>query len=544
MKKTALLLICLLLLLGLTACGLLSSSEKPVSGKYYLTLLPDKKGKNTVEDVLNTTLRLKVGGGLVKTVNGEEEEGSWEENGRRITLRLKDEVLTGKVTEDRIEIGNAVYVRGLKEARDLWQADADAYVADPLAEYEGKYYLAGDMDENENRVISVDDVTLWLLADNEALLFEKGDVTQLSWNARGDVVYLQQNGERVIFNYQEGQLTSLQRDSERYFFRDKEEAEAFLLAHPHVPKPIIPVRSGMEGTYFLAYATAFGKLVDIGRAGAVRISLEEDYVLHYEGEGYSEKGSYEILSDGKLRLVFRGGYLQGSAQNGCLDFTDIAGDQFIFFDTFERAETYRQLYGIPEMPGGKEDPKETTPAPPPETEVPPAETTEEESAVPTQSEGSEEASFWQGTWYGMVRLNNNCSGLYYLMRGKCYSAYVVLSMREDGTGTMTVYDPAQTFGERLLSGTVRCGENKTLTLTEGLIEPFSVTIGNYSVAWDETQQMVTMSLTESVSGGSIGGDLYLRPWGQTWEDQPELMKQLPDYQAYLEEIQAGTPRYQ
>ena len=83
MKKTVLFLISLFLLLGLCACGSLSASEKPVSGRYYLALLPDKKGKNTVEDVLDTTLRLKVGGGLVRTVKGEEEEGSWEADGYR-----------------------------------------------------------------------------------------------------------------------------------------------------------------------------------------------------------------------------------------------------------------------------------------------------------------------------------------------------------------------------------------------------------------------------------------------------------------------------
>ena len=535
MKKTVLLLISLFLLLGLCACGSLSASEKPVSGRYYLALLPDKKGKNTVEDVLDTTLRLKVGGGLVRTVKGEEEEGSWEADGRRITLRLKDQILTGKVTEDRIEIGDAVYIRGLKEARDLWQADADAYVADPLAEYEGKYYLAGRLEGDDNRVEKTEDVTLWLMPENEALLFEKGKLSLLSWDAKGSSVLLQQAEGTAAFRYENGCLSGKDGEETLYWFREKDEADLFHKAHPYVPRPYVPTYSGLEGDYYLAWATSFGKAVDIGRPGSVRISLLPDWQMTYEGYLYSEEGDYEILPDGRIELRTPSGSFTGSAEKGCLTLQDAGGDRYVFFDSQEKARTYYEA-NRPAKPA-ETDP--TEPATEPVTESAPP----EESTAQPLSPAAEDAAFWQGTWYGLVRLNNDCSGLYFLMRGTCYTVYVTLSMREDGTGTLIAYDPAKNFAERLLSGTVRCGENRTLILTEGLIEPFSVTIEGYSAAWDETRQLVRMGLTQAVSGGSIGGELYLRPWGETWEDQPELMKQLPDYQAYLEEIKTGKPRY-
>ena len=528
-------LICTFLLLGLSACGSLSASEKPVSGRYYLTILPDKKGKNTVERVEDVMLRLKAGGGLVREEKGNEQEGRWEVSKKSITLKLGREKLTGSVSEDRIEIGDAVYIRGLKEARDLWQADADAYVADPLAEYEGKYYLAGRLEEGQNRVSSVDDTTLWLMPDHEALLFEKGKLSLLRWDVQAKQVQLVLEDETRLYAFTEGTITAAAGNYTDTWFRERDEAAAYLAAHPTVPKPHVPVFSGLEGEYFLAYATAFGQVTDIGKAGVVRLGLAADYALRYEGPGYSQEGSYEIQPDGQLVLTFTGGYLKGSAQNGCLDFTNIAGDRFVFFDSLERADVYYHLCGIPAALPEQTDPAEPT--------IP----TETTAAVPESStadpESAAAAAFWQGTWYGLVRLNKDCSGIYFLMRGKCYTVYVTLSMREDGSGTLVVYDPAANFAERLLSGTVCCGENKTLLLTEGVIEPVSYTIGGYSAAWDEEQQLLTMHLTQSLTGGSIGGELYLRPWGQTWEDQPELMKQLPDYQAYLEEIKTGTPRY-
>ncbi|MBO4873596.1 MAG: hypothetical protein J5496_09345 [Lachnospiraceae bacterium] len=530
MKTRILLLFGILLLLGLCACGSFSASEKPVSGKYYLTLLPDKKGKNTVENVQDVTLRLKVGGGLVKTVRGDEKEGSWKSDGKTVTFRFRGEVQEGKVKEDRIEIGDAVYIRGLKEARDLWQADADAYVADPLAEYEGKYYVAGLLEDGQNRVQAVDDDTVWLMPENEALQFHKGSLTLLSWDADRNRIVLKSSGSEQSYLYQNGQLSGRRDELEICLFRDRDEAEAFLKEHPYVPKPHIPVRSGLEGEYFLAYATAFGKPVDIGRAGAVRISLMPDWVMHYEGDLYSEEGSYSFSPDGSFELTSASGSFAGTAENGCLDLRDAGGDRYLFFNSLDRAKAYYDAYQKPSVP---DEPRPTEPVTESERETEPA----------VSDPASEEAGFWQGTWYGLVRLNNDCSGLYFLMRGKCYTVYVTLSMRSDGTGTLVAYDPAQTFAERLLSGSVRCGENKSLILTEGLIEPFSAVIGGYRAAWDESRQLVSLRLTQALSGGSIGGELLLRPWGEGWEDQPELMKLLPDYEAYLEEIQTGTPRY-
>ena len=144
----------------------------------------------------------------------------------------------------------------------------------------------------------------------------------------------------------------------------------------------------------------------------------------------------------------------------------------------------------------------------------------------------------------MVRLGNDCSGIYLLMRGKCYTVYVTLSMREDGTGTLVAYDPAQTFAEKLLSGQVHCGENRSLILTEGVIEPFQVIVRDFSASYDETKRMLSFALSQSLSGGSIGGELVLRKWGERWEDLPQYVTQLPNYEAYLEEIASGVPCYQ
>ena len=538
MKKCILILMILCLLPGLSACGRDSSYEKPVSGKYYLALLPDKKGKNTVENVLDVTLRLKVGGALVHTAFGQEESGTWEAGTREITLTWGDESYTGKLSEDRIEIGEAVYIRGLKEARDLWTADAAAYVADPLAEYEGKYYLSGLLEGGQNRVEKINDITLWLLPENEAILFDKGKNTLLSWNADGNRIVLREGNDTQIFTYKNGTLSGNTEDTEVFWCRDKEEAESFLAAHPYVPKPHIPVLSGLEGDYYLAAATAFGRAVDIGRAGAIRISLLPDWGLYYDGQIYAEEGSYGPLPGGDYEFVTASGRFTGSAENGCLTLKDPGGDQMIFFDSLEKAEIYRTEHGGADGPGTQEDPKESTEDPTLEIEDP-----DWESSLAEIPAEPEDAEFWQGTWFGLVRLTDDCSGLYRLMRGKCYTVYVTLSMQPDGTGTLIAFDPAATFAERLLSGSVVCEEGRTLLLAEGLIEPFNVTIKNFSASFDEARGLVSFSLKQSVSGGAIGGELLLRPWGEGWEDQPEILALFPDYEAYLEEVAAGVPRY-
>ena len=525
-------------LVGLCACGLSLPSEKPVTGRYYLAVLPDKHGKNTVERVEDVTLRIKAGGVLIRTEKGEEQEGSWELSGRSITLKLGREEKSGRITEDRIEIGDAVYIRGLKEAREFWQADADSYVADPLAAYEGKYYLAGCLEDGDNRVQDLEDETLWLMPENEALLFVKGRLSLLSWELSGDSVLLQKEEGRLTLRFENGRLSGEDQESLLVWFRDQDEAERYLKEHPFVPKPHVPVRSGLEGEYYLAYATAFGKAVDIGRAGAVHISLMPDWIMYYDGALYSEEGSYALTEDGRIVLDSASGALTGTARDGCLDLKDAGGDSFLFFDSLEKAAAYYEAYKKTIGPGENQ-------VRPPETE--PVPTAEEPETAPEstadQPESAEAAAFWSGTWYGLVRLTNECSGLYRLMRGKCYTVYVVLDVKADGTGTLTAYDPAETFAEKLLVGKVRCGEGKTLILTEGKIEAFDVTVGDFTAAYDEARRLVSFSLSQSISGGTIGGELLLRPWGEGWEDQPEIMKLLPDYEAYLEEIKTGTPRY-
>ena len=548
MKRICSILICLLLIPGLCGCGLFSMSEKPVTGKYYLAVRPDRKGKNTVLRVEDETIRLKVNGTVVLTAGGQEKEGRWEVERKRIRLIFDGETVAGRLEGERIEIGSSVYLRGKKAAETLWAEDAAAYVADPLAEYEGKYFLAGLLEDGENRVREIGSTTLWLMPEQEALLFESGKLTLLSWDAADGAVRIDGDGDSFRGVYENGRISGPAGGYTAVLLREEDEALAYLAEHPYVPKPVrphVPALSGFEGRWYLGGASHSGKGVELEAAGLLRIELLADWAMTYEGQGFFEEGSYYASRDGRFEISFLTETLSGTIGDGRIDLNGTAGDHYIFFDDPDRADAFRLAENAriraEEEPSRPDVPPETVPEVPSSEPDPGKETS---APAETGGQGSlDDADFWDGVWFGFVRLNDGCSGLYRMMRGKCYAVYAVLEMNEDGTGTLVGYDPAVTFSERLLSGKVRCQEDRTLTLTEGEIEAFHVSLENFTAVYDEERKLVSFSLTKSISGGAIGGELLLRRWGEGWEDLPEYMTLIPGYESYLEEIRSGVPRY-
>ena len=547
MKRFSAICLILMLILQLGGCGQLPAAENTLTGKYYLAIRPDKKGKNTVASVEEETLRIKVNGEVVWLTPDGEREGSWEAERRHISLSFGEETVRGRLEEDRIVIGSSIYVRGKKAAESLLAEDAAAYVADPLAEYEGKYYLVGLLDGSDNRVEKIENITLWLMPEGEAMLFEDGRLTLLSWDGKDNSVLIR--GEETAFQgrYENGRIDGVFEERAVVLLREKDEAQAYLAAHPYVPEPIpphIPVVSGYEDLYYLAYATFLGKTVLLEETGMLRIWLKEDYLVTYTGTGFSEEGSYFVDEDGRITLTFNGEMLSGTLLDGRIDLEDTAGDCLTFINHLKKADAFRlraNEAARAAMDAAETAPLETGPS---GTKPPAAESTSEPGR-PEESAGAVEdgQDFWNGTWFGFVRLNDGCSGLYRMMRGKCYAVYVTLKIEEDGSGTLVAYDPAKTFSERLLVGKVQCGEGRTLTLTSGEIEAFHAALEEFSASYEEERKLVYFSLTKSVSGGAIGGELYLRRWGEGWEDLPDFMQQIPDYESYLEEIRTGVPRY-
>ena len=545
MKQKRLFILLLFMICLLSGCGLFSLSSDSVSGKYYLAVRPDprpyKNEQNTVKDITDETLRLQVGGRLIRTVLGEETEGSWEIERKRIRLTLGESILEGRIEDDTIRLGEAVYVRGKAAAQLRWEEDAAAFAADPLGPYRGKYYLAGYLEDGENRVKKTDAVTLRLLEDHAALLSQNGETEVLSWDVNNGRIVLKRAEEQIDLDYAEECLTGRVSGAEVVLMQDPERAAAYLAEHPFVQRPYVPQYSGLEGSYYLGYATAFGQTVDIGAAGAITLNLMPDYLLTCEGPGYTDDGEYSLSEDGVLWVRFASGYFEGRVQDGRLDMRDSYHDSFLFFADKDEAEACRLAHLPPVPDGPSESPtaKETDPVP---------DSTEEDresspADQPTGTDRAAEIDFWKGTWYGVVRLTDRCSGLYRMMQGKCYTVYVTLSVEEDGTGTLVAYDPAETFAERLLSGRIRCEGLHAILLESGEIEPFHAALPPYRAEYDTARNLVSFRLEQKVSGGTIGGELLLRRWGERWEDVPELLALLPDYESYLKEIASGVPRY-
>ena len=163
------------------------------------------------------------------------------------------------------------------------------------------------------------------------------------------------------------------------------------------------------------------------------------------------------------------------------------------------------------------------------------------------SGGEQLRDWWNGDWYGWWNVYG-CWGAYEELGSAWWDVCGTIDIGADGTGTVTLWDEDYTKAEPMVSASVSL--NSAGVGTHGTMMSEGGTF--MDIALEHTDWIVDPGLSEYtdmiyISGSYENGDdqftydIFLRPWGTSWDDAKA--EDLPYYYHdwYLPLIEAGEP---
>lgn len=401
---------------------------------------------------------------------------------------------------------------------------------DPAA---GRYYLAASYDaKGRNMVQDVTRSSLQLRSNGHFVLYDEQDGFRGRWERQDDTLILyygedsfEGNWEEDIINLPFGTFVKGQ-SAARIYQRAYARIEVSQAGTEAVPT--LPAVSGLEGRYYLSYRT-LGSGIPEPSAGSSWLDLMPGFELVLHSQNEKEGGWYSWDWEETITLYLNDKRLKGSIRGGSLVLTDDVGDRWYFFDEPAAAAAHRPS-------------RESTASQTEETE--PQTTQEETEPQTTQGETetidippiSASEPVLADCWYGCAYVGEGSSGIYRLMRGKSYTVYLTLEQ----AGSFMLYEPSGFLSEKLAGGSWEYWQQNRLTLKNVQIYPLNRSFPDMDLDYLPEWDCFSGRLEITMDGGRIGLEVYLKAWGESWENMPsQIRDKLPDYAAYQEAIRQG-----
>ena len=154
--------------------------------------------------------------------------------------------------------------------------------------------------------------------------------------------------------------------------------------------------------------------------------------------------------------------------------------------------------------------------------------------------------WWNGDWYGWWTMYG-CYGSYEGMDGMAWDVCGTIDIGKDYTGTVTLWDEDYTKAEPMASADVSLseagtGEYGTVTSEGGYFTDIPLEHADWIVdpGLSEVEDLLWITGFYENGEDEFTYEIYLRPWGASWDDLSEDVQPLYYFDWYLPLIEAGA----
>ena len=182
----------------------------------------------------------------------------------------------------------------------------------------------------------------------------------------------------------------------------------------------------------------------------------------------------------------------------------------------------------------------------PEAAAQPDDSTDDATADTSAPAGDALLDWWNGDWYGWWTMYG-CYGSYEGMDGMAWDVCGTIDIGEDYTGTVTLWDEDYTKAEPMASADVSLseagtGEYGTVTSEGGYFTDVALEHADWIVdpGLSEAEDLLWITGFYENGEDEFTYEIYLRPWGASWDDLSEDVQPLYYFDWYLPLIEAGA----
>lgn len=182
----------------------------------------------------------------------------------------------------------------------------------------------------------------------------------------------------------------------------------------------------------------------------------------------------------------------------------------------------------------------------PEAAAQPEDPADVDTTDTTASQGDALLDWWNGEWYGWWTMYG-CYGSYEGMDGMAWDVCGTIDIGEDYTGTVTLWDEDYTKAEPMASTDVSLseagtGEYGTVTSEGGYFTDIPLEHADWIVdpGLSEVEDLLWITGFYENGEDEFTYEIYLRPWGASWDDLSEDVQPLYYFDWYLPLIEAGA----
>ena len=182
----------------------------------------------------------------------------------------------------------------------------------------------------------------------------------------------------------------------------------------------------------------------------------------------------------------------------------------------------------------------------PEAAAQPEDPADVDTTDTTASQGDALLDWWNGEWYGWWTMYG-CYGSYEGMDGMAWDVCGTIDIGEDYTGTVTLWDEDYTKAEPMASADVSLseagtGEYGTVTSEGGYFTDIPLEHADWIVdpGLSDYEDLIWITGFYENGEDEFTYEIYLRPWGASWDDLSEDVQPLYYFDWYLPLIEAGA----
>ena len=182
----------------------------------------------------------------------------------------------------------------------------------------------------------------------------------------------------------------------------------------------------------------------------------------------------------------------------------------------------------------------------PEAAAQPDDSTDDATADTSAPAGDALLDWWNGDWYGWWTMYG-CYGSYEGMDGMAWDVCGTIDIGEDYTGTVTLWDEDYTKAEPMASADVSLseagtGEHGTVTSEGGYFTDIPLEHADWIVdpGLSDYEDLIWITGFYENGEDEFTYEIYLRPWGASWDDLSEDVQPLYYSDWYLPLIEAGA----
>ena len=154
--------------------------------------------------------------------------------------------------------------------------------------------------------------------------------------------------------------------------------------------------------------------------------------------------------------------------------------------------------------------------------------------------------WWNGDWYGWWTMYG-CYGSYEGMDGMAWDVCGTIDIGEDYTGTVTLWDEDYTRDNAMVNADVSLseagtGEHGTVTSEGGYFTDIPLEHADWIVdpGLSDYEDLIWITGFYENGEDEFTYEIYLRPWGASWDDLSEDVQPLYYFDWYLPLIEAGA----